>query len=111
MGLKTIKIYYEVTDSVYIHNDKYETLKTKGLIGKNLYQSINDYGKREIFYGLFLAPKIKCCIIIDEKGILLQKTTFKGYDQNMVGLNFKDFLDLEKGDTILGKSKLNFTWY
>ena len=26
----------------------------------------------------------------------------------MVGLNFKDFLDLEKGDTILGKSKLNW---
>ena len=26
----------------------------------------------------------------------------------MVGLNFKDFLDLEKGDTILGTSKLNW---
>ena len=26
----------------------------------------------------------------------------------MVGLNFKDFLDLERGDTILGKSKLNW---
>ena len=57
---------------------------------------------------MFLAPKIKYCIVIDENGILSQKTTFKGYDQNMVGLNFKDFLDLEKGDTILGKSKLNW---
>ena len=26
----------------------------------------------------------------------------------MVGLNFKDFLDLEKGDNILDKSKLNW---
>ena len=26
----------------------------------------------------------------------------------MVGLNFKDFLDLERCDTILGKSKLNW---
>ena len=26
----------------------------------------------------------------------------------MVGLSFKDFLDLERGDTILGKSKLNW---
>ena len=26
----------------------------------------------------------------------------------MVGLNFKDFLDLETGDTILGESKLNW---
>ena len=38
--------------------------------------------------------------------MLSQKTTFEGYDQNMVGLNFKDFLDLEKANTILGKSKL-----
>ena len=26
----------------------------------------------------------------------------------MVGLSFKDFLDLEKGDTIVGKSKLKW---
>ena len=26
----------------------------------------------------------------------------------MVGLDFKDFLDLERGDTILGKSKLKW---
>ena len=26
----------------------------------------------------------------------------------MVGLNFKDFLDLERGDSILGESKLNW---
>ena len=37
-----------------------------------------------------------------------KKTTFKGYDQYLVGLNFKDFLDLKRGDTILGKSKLNW---
>ena len=37
----------------------------------------------------------------------LKKTTFKGFDQNMVGLNLKGFLDLEKGYTILVKSKLN----
>ena len=42
------------------------------------------------------------------KMVYYRKTTFKGYDQNMVGLNFKDFLDLERGDTILGKSKLNW---
>ena len=60
------------------------------------------------FIWFFLAPKIKFCIGIDEVGILSQKTTFKVSDQNMVGLNFKDFLDLEKGDTILGNSKLNW---
>ena len=71
-----------------------------------MYQSKNDYGKGGILYGLFLAPKIKYCIVMDETGILSQKTTFKGYDQNMVGLNYKVFLDLERCDTILGESKL-----
>ena len=51
---------------------------------------------------------IKDCIVIDANGKLSQKTTFKGHNQNRVGLNIKDFLDLEKGDTIVGKSKLNW---
>ena len=106
-GFKNKKIYYAGTDSIYIHNNDYEILKTKGLIGKDLYQSKSDYGKGGILYGLFLAPKKKYCIVMNENGILSQKTTFKGYDQNMVGLNFKDFLDLERSDTILRESKLN----
>ena len=92
-GFKNRKIYYGNTDKVYIHNDDYETIKTKGLIGKNLYQSKNVYGKGGILFGLFLALKIKYCIIIDESDILSQKTIFKVYDQNMVGINFKNFLD------------------
>ena len=83
-------------------------MKTKCLIVKNLYQSENEYGKGGILYGLFLASNIKNCIVIDESGILSQKTTFKGFDQNMVGLNFKNFLDLERADAFLGKSKLNW---
>ena len=90
------------SDNVYIHND-YEILKTKDLIGENLYQPKNDYGKAAVLHGLFLAPKFKYCIVIDKNGILSQKkTTFKGYDQNMVGLNFKDFPDLEKGEIFFG---------
>ena len=50
-GFKNNKIYYGDTDSVYIHNNDYEILKTKGLIGKDLYQSKNDYGKGGILYG------------------------------------------------------------
>ena len=107
-GFKNKKIYYGCTDSIYTNNNDYEILKTKGLIGKDLCQSKNDYGKGGTLYGLFLAPKNKYCIVMNENGILSQKTTFKGYDQNMVGLNFKDFLDLERGDTILGESKLKW---
>ena len=64
-GFKSNQIYYGDKDSVYIHNDYYEILKAKGLIGKKLYQYKNDYGKKGILYGFFLAPKNKYCIAID----------------------------------------------
>ena len=75
---------------------------------KNLYQSKNDYGNGGTLYGLFLAPEIKYCIVVDKNGILSQKTAFKEYDQNMVGLIFKGFLDLETGDSFSGKSKIKW---
>ena len=84
-GFESNKIYYGDTDSVYIHNNDYEILKAKGLTEKDLYQSKNDYGKGGFLFGLFLAPTIKFCILIDENGILSQKkTTFKGHNQKMV---------------------------
>ena len=36
-GFKNNKIYYGDTDSIYIHKNDYEILRTIGLIGKNLY--------------------------------------------------------------------------
>ena len=67
---------------MYIHNDEYEIIETKGLIGKDLYQSKNGYGKGGISYGSFLDPKYKNCIVKDRNGILSQKkTTLKGYNQ------------------------------
>ena len=52
-GCKNNKINYGDTDSVYIHNDDNEILKTKSLIGKNLYQSKNDYGNEEFYMVCF----------------------------------------------------------
>ena len=49
----------------------------KRLVGKDLFQSINDYGENAgVVYGLFLAPKVKYCIFIDEIVILSQKNNF-----------------------------------
>ena len=45
-------------------------LKAKFLIGKDIYQSKNVNGECGILNGLFLAPKIKFSIVIDEKSIL-----------------------------------------
>ena len=78
------------------------------MAGKNLFQAKNEYGEKTgIFYGVFLAPNIKYCIVIDVNGIFSQQTAFKGFDQYRVGLNFKHFLDLGRSGTVLGKSKLN----
>ena len=35
---------------MYIHIDDYEPIETKGLIGKTLYRSANDYGVGGILY-------------------------------------------------------------
>ena len=57
-GFKNNKNYYGDTDSVYIHKNDYNILIEKGLVGKDLFQSKNDYGENAgIVYGLFLAPK------------------------------------------------------
>ena len=81
-SFKNSRIYHGDTDSIYIQKYHYYILKNKGLVGKNLFQSKNDYGNGAgIVYGLFFAPKVKYCIIIDENGVLAQKTTFKGFNQ------------------------------
>ena len=108
-GFKNDKIYYGDTDIVYIHKNDYNTLIEKRLIGKDLFQSKNDYGDDAgIVYGLLLAPKVKYCIIIDENGVLSQKTTFKGFNQNINNITFKDFLDLERELTLKNRSKLKW---
>ena len=108
-GFRNNKIYYVDTDSVYIHKNDYNMLIEKGLVGKDLFQCKNDYGENAgIVYGLFLAPKVKYCIIIDENGVLNRKTTFKGYNQNIKNITFKDFLNLEQGKTLTNISKLKW---
>ena len=53
-------MYYSETDSVYVHKNDYNMLIEKWLIGKELFQSKNDYGHSAgIVYELFLVPKVK----------------------------------------------------
>ena len=57
------------------------------LTSKNLSQVKNDYESRRIFYGLFLAPKIKYCLTNNECGIIEEHNTFTGF------IDSKRFLD------------------
>ena len=60
-GFNTNNVYYQDTDSLYIERKHWNSLDKAGLVGKNLLQGKNDYGDYDggIFYGLFLAPKVK----------------------------------------------------
>ena len=74
-----------------------------------MFQSKKDYGDGAgIVYGLFLAPKIKYCVINNECGVLSQKTTLKRFNQNINDITFKEFLVLEQGKTLKNISKLNW---
>ena len=82
---KNNKIYYGDTDSVYIHKNEYDILKDKGLVGKNLFQSKDDYGENAgILYAMFLAPKVKYCIVIKEFGVLSQKPLPKAITKTII---------------------------
>ena len=92
-GFKNNKIYNRGTDSIYIHKNNYGILGNKGFVGKNLFHSKNDYGNSTgIVYGLFLAPKVKYCIVIDENGGLAQKTLSKDSIKTSITEFLKTFL-------------------
>ena len=58
VGFYSNKIYYQETDSLFIHMEHHEKLKESGYVGSNLVQGEYEYGDGGFFYGLFLAPKI-----------------------------------------------------
>ena len=102
-GFKNHKNYYSD-----IHKNDYEVSKEQILIGKDLYQSKNDYGDAGILYALFMSAKIKYCIVIDDNGLLQQKIIFNGCDREISQIGFEDFPDMEKGLIVRNTSNLNW---
>ena len=64
-GFYNNSIYYTDTDSLYIQKKYWDVLNKAKLVGKNLCQGKNDYKTGGIFYGLFLASKIKYCLLMN----------------------------------------------
>ena len=63
-GFYSNKINYQDRDSLDLHMDRYKKVEGAGYVGKNLGQARIDHGdKAGIFYGLFLAPKMKLLYI------------------------------------------------
>ena len=69
-------------------------------VRKNLCQGKNDYETGGIFYGLFLAPKIKYCLTIHEFGIIQQYMTFKDFNDSKRLIDRSQIFDMLEGKKI-----------
>ena len=99
-GFYNNNIYYGDTDSLYIEKKIWDVLDKANLVGKNLCQGKNDYRTGGIFYGLFLAPKIKYVLTIDHYGIIQQHMTFKGFNDSKRLLDRSQYFDMLDGKQI-----------
>ena len=83
-------------------------LDRAGLVGKELLQGKNDYKDGGIFYALFLAPKIKYCLIINKYGIISEKKCFKGFTNVSEELDRKEYFNMYNGDKLIAKEPLSW---
>ena len=75
-------------------------LDKANLVGKTLCRGTNDYDSGGIFYGLFLAPKIKYCLTINELGIIEQHMTFKVFNDSKRLLDRSQYFKMLEGKKI-----------
>ena len=95
-GFYNNSIYYTDTDSLCIEKKYWDVLDKANLVGKNLCQGKNDYKTAGIFYGLFLALKIKYVLTIDDYGIIQQHMTFKGFNDSRRLLDRSQYFDVRR---------------
>ena len=107
-GFYTNDVYYTDTDSLYIENKHWDKLEKAGLVGKILLEGKNDYKDGGIFYGLFLAPKIKFCLTINKYGVIDEHKTFKGFSNVSDNLNRKEYFKMANGDKLIAKVPLSW---
>ena len=107
-GFYTNDVYYTDTDSLYIENRHWEKLEKAGLVGKGLLQGKNDYNDGGIFYGLFLAPKIRYCLTINKYGVTDEHKTFKGFANVSHNLDRKEYFKMFEGDKLGAKVPLSW---
>ena len=107
-GFYTNDVYYTDTDSLYIESKHWEKLDKAGLVGKNLLQGNDDYKDGGIWYALFLAPKIKYCLITNKYGIIDEKKCFKGFTNVSANLNIKEYFKMADGDNLIAEVPLSW---
>ena len=83
-------------------------MNSVGYVGSNLLQAKNDYGDDGIFFGLFLAQKIKYCLTINEFGVIEEHKTFKGFGDVNRLLDSKKYFEMQEGKSV--SSKFPLSW-
>ena len=96
-GFYNNSIYYGDTDSLYVEKKYWNILDEVNLMGEELCQGKNDYKTGGIFYGLFLAPKIKYVLTVNEFGIVQEHKTFKGFNDSKRLLNRSQYFKMIEG--------------
>jgi DNA polymerase type B, organellar and viral len=88
-------VYYGDTDSLYIEASKLDHLDP-AYIGSDLGQLKNDYGDGCIIIdAVFIAPKIKYCLVLNRNGYLSEKFTAKGFSEKR--LSRIDYINMLNG--------------
>ena len=70
------------------------------MFGEISCQGENDFESGGIFYGLFLAPKIKYVLTINEFGIVQEHKTFKGFNNSKRRLDRSQYFKMIEGKKI-----------
>ena len=81
-GFYTNNITYSETDLNYIGKKYLHVLGKAKLVEEELCQGKKNYKKCCMFYGLFLAPKIKYCLTIDKHCIIQEQKKYEGLNAN-----------------------------
>ena len=97
-GFYNNSIYYGDIDSLYIEKKYWDVLNKANLVGEGLCEGKNDYKTGGISYGLFLAPKIKYCLTIDEYGNIQEHKTFKGFNDSKRLLDRSQYFKMIEGE-------------
>ena len=75
-------------------------LDKANLVGEALCQAKKDYKTGGIFYGLFLAPRIKYCLTIGDYGFIQEHKTFKGFNDSNRILNRSQYFKMIEGKKV-----------
>ena len=67
------------------------------LVGEKICHAKNDYKTGGIFYGLFLAPKVKYCLTIETYFIIQEHKTFKAFNDSKLLLDRLQYFKMIKG--------------